>query len=72
MELINGNINDVICFGDDIGDLNMILEAGVGVLLSNAKEDLKERVKYITKYDNDHDGVARFLIDYFNIKIENL
>ncbi len=72
MELINGNINDVICFGDDVGDLNMVLDAGVGVLLSNANNDLKSKVKYITKYDNDHDGVARFLIEYFNIKIENL
>ena len=42
------------------------------MLLINANDELKIKVKYITKYDNDHDGVARFLIEYFNIKIENL
>ena len=66
---------DVIAFGDDSGDLGMICEAGVGVLMKNAKDSIKESVKdlrnvVISQYTNHEDGVAEFLADYLGIAID--
>ena len=64
LNIINGNIEDVITFGDDIGDLEMIEKAPVGVLMKNAREEIKKDTIRISKYTNNEDGVARFLIEY--------
>jgi hydroxymethylpyrimidine pyrophosphatase-like HAD family hydrolase len=65
---------EVIAFGDDVGDFEMISEAGVGVLMKNAKPSLIEEAgKYknvtVSEYSNDEDGVARFIADYFGFCI---
>ena len=59
------DLADVIAFGDDIGDLGMLKEAGVGVLMKNAKDHLKTEEYIISEFTNDEDGVARFLAKYF-------
>ena len=64
LQIINGNINDVITFGDDIGDLEMIEKAPVGVLMKNARDEIKKDTIHISKFTNDEDGVAKFLIEY--------
>ena len=69
MKLLNASLDDAIVFGDDIGDLKMIQEAGIGVLMKNAKDELKEKVKNVSKYTNNEDGVARFLTEFFNINM---
>lgn len=66
---------DVIAFGDDSGDLGMICEAGVGVLMKNAKAHIIELVKElqnvtVSKYTNHEDGVAEFLAEYLGISID--
>ena len=66
---------DVIAFGDDSGDLGMICEAGVGVLMKNAKAHIIESVKElqnvtVSKYTNHEDGVAEFLAEYLGIYID--
>lgn len=68
MELLGGSLEDVIAFGDDLGDLEMLQQAGVGVLMCNAKEELHGSCAYISKYSNDEDGVARFLLEYFGLQ----
>jgi Cof subfamily protein (haloacid dehalogenase superfamily) len=64
---------DVIAFGDDTGDFEMILEAGVGVLMKNAKDALlleaKEKNVKISAFSNAEEGVAKFLAEYFSINI---
>lgn len=67
MELVGGNLKDVIAFGDDLGDLEMLQQAGVGVLMCNAKVELHSSCTHISKYSNDEDGVARFLAEYFDL-----
>ena len=69
MNITGGSPADIIAFGDDEGDLDMLLEAGVGVIMKNAKDNVKSKVKYITDYTNDEDGVAKFLSEYFNLGI---
>lgn len=68
MDLVGGRLADVIAFGDDLGDIQMLQQAGVGVLMCNAKEELHGSCAYLSKYSNDEDGVARFLAEYFHIE----
>ena len=67
MELTGGTLADVIAFGDDLGDMDMLREAGVGVLMKNARPELHGQADYISEYTNDEDGVAKFLIDWFHM-----
>ena len=66
MEKENILKEDVISFGDDTGDLPMILGSGIGVAMENSIESVKVKVKHIAGSSNE-DGVARFLIDYFKL-----
>ena len=68
MELTGSTLDDVIAFGDDYGDLDMLREAGVGVMMKNGRPELLGQTSHISEYTNDEDGVARFLIKYFNLK----
>ena len=70
VELLGGDLQDVIAFGDDWGDMQMLREAGVGVLMKNAKPHLHEEGLHLSEYTNDEDGVARFLIKYFTLPEE--
>ena len=64
-------LSDVIAFGDDTGDFEMLREAGVGVLMKNAKEHLHEEARasgvIISDFTNEEEGVARFLIKHLSI-----
>ena len=65
MKLVGGSLEEVIAFGDDHGDMEMLREAGVGVLMKNANPALHEGGLRISEYTNDEDGVAKFLEEYF-------
>lgn len=67
MELVGADVSDIIAFGDDSGDLDMLLEAGTGVLMKNAREELHSQCPTLSSYTNAEDGVARFLLKYFEI-----
>ena len=74
-DILGMDMDDVIAFGDDVGDLGMLYEAGLGVLMKNASPDVVGAVEKLTKmivskYTNDEDGVAMFLADYFRIKLD--
>lgn len=60
LEVTNANVEDTMCFGDDIGDLEMILKANIGVAMSNSVESVLKEAKNITKSVHE-DGVAYFL-----------
>lgn len=51
---------DVIAFGDDYNDLEMIRECGIGVAMGNAPPQVKEAADRVTG-TNDEDGVAMIL-----------
>ena len=54
------NITEVLAFGDDYNDVEMIKECGVGVAVSNAIDEAKAAADYICD-TNDNDGVAKWL-----------
>jgi len=53
-------LQEVIAFGDDYNDLEMIVACGTGVAMGNAIEPVKEAADFVTR-SNDQDGVADFL-----------
>lgn len=63
LKLKNAEIKDTICFGDDLGDLEMILNAGVGVAMANSVKEVLEKATNITESILD-DGVAIYLEKY--------
>ena len=57
---------NVIAFGDNYNDIEMIEFAGVGVAMKNAEINVKKNAKYITDTNNNN-GVGVFLKDFFNL-----
>lgn len=55
---------DVLAFGDDLNDLDMLTYAGVGVAMHNAKKEAKAVADVITQRTHDQDGVAHYLHQY--------
>ena len=53
----------VAAFGDDINDLEMVRNCGIGVAVGNAIETVKAAAKYICDINNN-DGVAKWLEEY--------
>lgn len=68
MEILYTDTNHLIVFGDDTSDMLSIQKAGFGVAMENSRDVVKQNAKIITK-SNDEDGVARFLIEKFKLKI---
>ncbi|WP_057777286.1 Cof-type HAD-IIB family hydrolase [Paucilactobacillus vaccinostercus] len=60
---------NIIAFGDEDNDSEMISYAGRGVAMSNAIESIKQIANDVTQDDNDHNGLAHYLQDYFKIDV---
>lgn len=57
------DMSEVLVFGDNSNDMEMIRDAGVGVCMANGSADAMEVADYIT-LSNDEDGIAQFIDDY--------
>lgn len=66
-EYYNINRNDIIAFGDEANDYEMIQYAGHGVVMKNGINGLKEVSDDITKYTNHEEGLAKYLTEYFDL-----
>ena len=58
---------NIIAFGDEANDYEMIQYAGHGVAMNNGIDDLKKISDDVTPLSNDKDGLAHYLMDYFNL-----
>ena len=56
-------LEDMIAFGDDYNDIEMIKHCGIGVAMENAIDDVIRIADYVTE-SNDNDGVARYIDKY--------
>jgi len=52
---------EVIAVGDSYNDLFMIEYAGLGIVVSNGREEVKEKADYITKATNNEHAVAEVI-----------
>ncbi len=48
---------EIMCIGDSNNDLQMVANAGIGVAVANANDNIKDLAKIVTA-SNDNDGVA--------------
>jgi Cof subfamily protein (haloacid dehalogenase superfamily) len=55
--------NEIIAIGDNFNDLDMIQYAGLGVVMGNAPQYMKDEADFITR-SNDDDGV-RYVLEKF-------
>ena len=58
----NETLADILAFGDNYNDIEMIQKVGFGVAVGNARDEVKAVADAVT-YPNTEDGVAKFLHD---------
>ena len=61
------NKKNILAFGDEDNDLEMIEYAGHGVAMKNGIDELKNIANAITPFTNDENGLAKYLQEYFNL-----
>ena len=61
------SIDETIAIGDAPNDLEILQTAGVGIAMGNADERIKSIADFVTD-DNDHDGIARAVEEFFQPK----
>lgn len=60
VEYFNIDIHDVIAFGDDTNDVEMIKNAGIGIAMGNAIDEVKLVSNFVCD-SNDNDGIAKWI-----------
>ena len=58
---------NILAFGDEANDYEMIQYAGHGVMMKNGIDDLKNVADDITEFSNDENGLAKYLKNYFKV-----
>lgn len=66
-ETLGVSQKDVIAFGDEHNDVEMLEYAGWGVAMSNGTEQAKDAANDVTEKSNDEDGMADYLADFLTI-----
>lgn len=64
----NVDIRDVIAYGDEINDKEMLLTVGLGVAMKNGNNVIKSIANDITTKTNDEGGVGHHLMELLNLK----
>lgn len=64
-------IDNILAFGDENNDLEMLEFAGLGVAMHNGTDEVKAIANDITRFSNNEDGLADYLINYFNLNFAN-
>ena len=67
IESINIKSCEIISFGDDNNDLELIINSGMGISMKNGTENCIMAAKKVSKFDNNNSGVSYELSKLFNI-----
>lgn len=67
IEMIDIKPEEIIAFGDDNNDIELIANSGMGISMKNGTESVIISGKRISEYDNNNSGVSHELINIFNI-----
>lgn len=60
------SLSQIVTFGDDYNDIDMLSSCGIGVAVENALPEVKKAAKEITE-SNEQDGVAKWLERFLGI-----
>lgn len=58
--------HEIVSFGDDSNDIEMLKNSGVGVAMKNGTEEVRKAGKIISEFDNNNSGVSVELNKLFN------
>ena len=64
-DILNITMDEVCVFGDAQNDHDMLKHAGLGVCMINGDDKTKSLSDDITDLDNNHDGVANYILKHF-------
>lgn len=64
-EITGISLSEVAAIGDTENDISMLNTAGISIAMKNADRNVQNMCRYITDYDNDEDGAARFIEKMF-------
>ena len=70
-ELLGFAPDQALAFGDSLNDVSMLLAAGLGVAVANAREDVKSQVPAVCGPNNE-DGPARFIRRQLSMEEDSL
>ena len=68
---LNIPVANTVAVGNYSNDIDMLVNAGVGVAVQNALPSVKAAADYVTLKDNNHDPVAE-IVEKFILSHENL
>lgn len=54
-------LENSIAVGDEENDISMLQTASIGIAMANASSHIKAYANYVTKRDNNHDGIAEVI-----------
>ena len=63
---LNIDKTEVISIGDNINDLKMIEQSGLGIAMKGSSSKVTEIADYITDFDNNHNGAALAIEKFLN------
>jgi len=52
-------MDECVAFGDSSNDLEMVRDAGLGIAMANARDDVKKVAGYTSQWTNEEDAVGR-------------
>ena len=58
IDLVHGNLEDVVVFGDAVNDLVMFDPRWLSIAMGNGDERLKQKADYVTAANTD-DGILK-------------
>ena len=61
-DILGVDISNTYAAGDEQNDISMLQAAGTGIAMINGTDQVKENADIITKLDNDHDGLAEYIL----------
>ena len=59
--LLDIPLSEAVAAGDEANDISMIRTAGIGAAMCNGVPAAREAAGYVTRQDNNHDGVAEII-----------
>ncbi len=62
-DILGIDISNTYAAGDEQNDISMIEAAGCGIAMINGTDLVKKSADVITREDNNHDGLAQFILD---------
>ena len=65
LDYLNINKNFSMGIGDGINDFSMFNVCKYKVAMVNGNKKLKEKADFVTKFNNDEDGVAKFIKNFY-------